>query len=91
MVTEHLVSIAKTGGYGYFHPTTVGTKFDLLSNLPDNEVKFGHTTKLGKAYHHAIADLGLSCSYAVYSCGKNYILFGDAKVICIIDALSFKP
>lgn len=95
MVIEHLVYNAEPGSHGYFYRTAAGAELDLLIDSPPNlhgyEVKFGLAPKLGKGYHHAIADLGLESGHVVYSGEENYRLSGDAIAISLAGALGIKP
>lgn len=91
MVIEHLISHAGQDSQAFFYRTAAGAELDLVIDSPPHlygyEVKFGLAPKLGKGYHHAIADLGISKGKVIYSGNEQFQLAGDATAMGLANAI----
>ena len=93
MVVEHLIGLETHGlGEPCFYRTAAGAEIDLV--LPTDkgkevfEVKFSLSPKLGKGYHHALADLGIELGHVIYSGEESYRMRQNAHVHSLTDALN---
>jgi uncharacterized protein len=95
LVIEHLLGAAQADEQAFFYRTAAGAEVDLVLASAGRrrafEVKFGLTPKVGKGYHHALADLGIADGQVVYTGTETYRLAGDALAVSLADAIAATP
>lgn len=92
LVIEHLIGAMAEDEGAFFYRTAGGAELDLLIASAHRrrgfEIKFGLAPKLGKGYHHALADLGIETGHVIYTGAERYALAGDAIAVGLAEALT---
>jgi len=86
-VIENVLATAPDGTTASFYRTAAGAEIDLLLGLPGRpglwaiEIKRASAARVDRGFHHALADLEVERSFAVYAGEERYPVAGGIEAI----------